>query len=119
MFAACPSSPNCVSTDARDSRHAIAPFHLKRPESEIWSEVRAAVLKLPRTTIVTEDHHYLHAECRSNVFGFVDDLEIQVRPRERVLGVRSASRSGYYDFGVNQRRVETLRGLLRNRGIIR
>jgi len=90
-----------------------------RPASEIWPEVRTALLKLPRTTIVAEDHHYLHAECRSSVFGFVDDLEIQLQPRERVLAVRSVSRTGYYDFGVNRRRVETLRGLLRNRGIIR
>ena len=90
-----------------------------RPASEIWPEVRTALLKLPRTTIVAEDQPYLHAECRSNVFGFVDDLEIQLQPRERLLAVRSASRSGYYDFGVNRRRVETLRGLLRNRGIIR
>ena len=83
MFATCPASPNCVSTDARDSRHGIAPFLLMRPASEIWPEVRTALLKLPRTTIVAEDHHYLHAECRSSVFGFVDDLEIQLRPRER------------------------------------
>src|SRR4051794_21569085 len=118
MFAPCPASPNCVSTDAQDSRHMVAPFLLMRPESGIWPEVRAAVLKLPRTTIVAEDHHYLHAEWRSNVFGFVDDLEIQLRPGDRLLAMRSASRTGYYDFGVNRRRVETLRGLLRNRGII-
>jgi uncharacterized protein (DUF1499 family) len=119
MFAACPASPNCVSSDARDSRHAIAPFLLKAPPTNLWPEVRAAVLTLPRTRVVAEDDHDLHAECRSSVFGFVDDLEVQLRPGERLLAVRSASRSGYYDFGVNRRRVESLRGALQQRGLIR
>ncbi len=118
MFAPCPASPNCVSSDARDPRHAIAPFLLKSSQNSIWPEIRTAVLTLPRTRLVVDDEHYLRAECRSAVLGFIDDLEIQLRPGEDFLGVRSASRSGYYDFGVNRRRVETLRSLLRNRGLI-
>lgn len=118
MFAPCPDSPNCVSSDARDSRHAISPFVLKSSQNNVWPEIRAAVRGLPRTRVVVDGENYLHAECRSGLLGFVDDLEIQLRPGEGLLAVRSASRSGYYDFGVNRRRVETLRSLLQNRGPI-
>ncbi len=117
MFAPCPASPNCVSSDARDPRHAIAPFVPNSPVEETWSQLRAAILALPRTTLVVDDKTYLHAECRS-LLGFTDDLEILRRPGENTLAVRSASRSGYYDFGVNRRRIETLRGLLQKRGLI-
>ncbi|MDQ3415019.1 MAG: DUF1499 domain-containing protein [Verrucomicrobiota bacterium] len=118
MFAPCPASPNCVSNDAQDSRHRIAPFVLMSSHNNIWPEIRAAVLTLPRTRVIVDEENYLHAECRSAVLGFADDLEIQFRPKEGLIAVRSASRKGYYDFGVNRRRAETLRGLLQNRGLI-
>jgi len=117
MFAPCPAAPNCVSSDARDPRHAIAPFVLESAAEDSWPRIRAGILALPRTTLVVDDTTYLHAECRS-LLGFTDDLEIQLRPDENLLAVRSASRIGYYDFGVNRRRIETLRRLLQKRGLI-
>ena len=114
----CPSSPNCVSTDARDAEHAIAPFELALPPVRAWDAARAAVLELPRTTIVRERPDYLHAECRSALFGFVDDLELQLRPERGVIAVRSASRVGYGDLGVNRRRVESLRERLAEEGVV-
>lgn len=72
----------------------------------------AAVQKLPRARIVTQTDNYLHAECRSRVLGFVDDLELHYRPGQGMISVRSASRLGYSDFGVNRKRVEKLRGLI-------
>ncbi len=118
MFAPCPASPNCVSSDARDAQHAIAPFVLKSAAPDIWPEVRSAVLSFPRTKLAVDEKNYLHAACRSAVLGFTDDLEIQLRPGENALAMRSASRKGYYDFGVNRRRLETLRDLLQKRGVI-
>lgn len=118
MFAPCPASPNCVSSDARDGRHAIAPFILKSAAPDIWAKVRSAVLSLPRTSVMVDEKNYLLVACRSAVLGFTDDLEIQLRPGEVALAVRSASRKGYYDFGVNRRRLETLRDLLQKRGVI-
>ena len=105
----CPSSPNCVSSDATDSRHRIPALQLAVAPAEAWRSVREVVMKLPRTRIVDETEDYLHAEYRSAVFGFVDDLELQLRPSERIIAVRSASRLGYSDLGVNRRRVEALR----------
>jgi uncharacterized protein (DUF1499 family) len=63
---------------------------------------------------VTAD--YLHAQSQSLLFGFVDDIELQLRADEQLIAVRSASRIGYYDWGVNRRRVERIRELLRAHG---
>lgn len=118
-FAPCPDSPNCVSSDARDKRHAIAPLLLRTQTGDEWRQIRSGVLSLPRTKLLSERTNYLHAECRSVLFGFVDDLEVQLRPEQGILAVRSASRTGYYDFGANRRRVEKLRSLLLERGLLK
>ena len=85
----------------------------------VWQATREAVLQLPRTKIVTDSDGYLHAECRSAVFGFVDDLELHFRSEEKMIAVRSAARMGSSDFGVNRDRVEQLRTLLKANGFIR
>lgn len=81
--------------------------------------MREVVRVMPRTTVVTESGDYLHAEIRSAVFGFVDDLEMQLRDGDGVIAVRSAARLGYYDFGVNRRRIARLRTALRKRSVVR
>lgn len=118
-LAACPSSPNCVSSDAQDSAHRVPPFQLGEAPASAWQAAREQVSRLPRTRIVNETADYLHAECRSAVFGFVDDLELHLRPGEGVIAVRSAARLGYSDFGVNRRRVELLRTRLLHKGVLR
>jgi len=90
---------------------------LAGPPENGWVAARAAVLSLPRTEIGTESADYLHAECRSAVFGVVDDLELHLRPQSRLIAVRSASRLGYRDFGVNRKRVESLRATLAAHGV--
>jgi uncharacterized protein (DUF1499 family) len=77
-----------------------------------------AVSDLPRTRIVTDQAGYLHVECRSAVFGFVDDLELHLRGEEGIIAVRSASRVGYSDLGVNRRRVEKIRSSLVGKGAL-
>jgi uncharacterized protein (DUF1499 family) len=81
------------------------------PAGEAWPAVRGSVENLPRTRIVAVTSDYLHAECASAVFGFVDDLELHLRRAEGVIAVRSASRLGHSDLGVNRRRIENLRVL--------
>ena len=110
---ACPDSPNCVSSDAQDEKHHIAPLTFSIPAAEAWQLLKEQVAKLPRTVVVTDKPGYLHAECRSAVFGFVDDLEFQLRAAQGVIAVRSAARTGYYDFGANRQRIEELRAALR------
>ena len=108
-LADCPASPNCVSSDAADADHHVEPIPLAGSAEEDWLKAQALVAALPRTKIITAENNYLHAECRSAVFGFVDDLELHLRPDERIIAVRSAARLGYSDFGVNRKRVEGLR----------
>lgn len=118
-FAPCPDSPNCVSSDAADPSHRVAALTLAIPAEAAWPQIAETVKSLPRTTVTQVTADYLHAECRSAVFRFVDDLELELRKGEGVVAVRSASRVGYSDFGVNRRRVENLREVLRSRGVIK
>jgi len=118
-LAPCPASPNCLSSDAHDSAHQTLPFQIDGDPDEAWTVAREIVTELSRTRIVNETPEYLHAECRSSVFGFVDDLELHLRPSDGIIAVRSASRLGHSDFGVNQRRIETLRAALISREVVK
>ena len=115
----CSEWPNCVSSDARDAVHAIAPLRLAVPPEQAWPAVREAVAQLPGTTIVSDSGTLLRAESRSSTFGFIDDLELQLRPAQQAIAVRSASRVGLNDLGANARRVEALRAALQAQGIVR
>ncbi len=113
----CPRSPNCVSSEARDDAHRVEPLRLDGDPAKGWHAVVELVGALPRTRVVTRDDGYLHAECRSALLGFVDDLELQLRADEGVVAVRSASRLGYSDLGVNRKRVDDLRRRLEKKGV--
>ncbi len=117
-FAPCPSSPNCVSSDARDGTHSVPALRLAVAPAEAWRATREIASELPRSRIAKETANYLHIECRSALFGFVDDLELELRPGEGIIAVRSASRLGYSDLGVNRRRIEAVRASLINRGTV-
>jgi uncharacterized protein (DUF1499 family) len=117
-FLDCPDSPNCVSSLATDPKHRIEPFKLKKDYKTGWATIKRTVGSLPRTKIVRADNSDIHAECRSMIFRFVDDLMLHLNPSNGLIHVRSASRTGYSDFGVNRRRVESLRKKLRNIDII-
>ncbi len=118
-LAPCPSSPNCVSSDDPDSARQVDAFQFSASPEDVWRGIREEIVSLPRTTIVEETADYIHAECASAVFGFVDDLELHLRPSVGLVAIRSASRLGYSDLGVNRRRVQDLREKLRVRGIIK
>lgn len=108
-----PASPNAVSSDAdrSDSIHFVEPFPFVDAPSAAWDRMTDAVCRLSRTTIITQSDTLLVAECRSRIFRFVDDLELRLEVEKQQIAVRSASRFGYSDFGVNRRRVERLRRL--------
>ena len=111
----CPTSPNCVSTMAAEERHAIAPFHYQKPLYEAKAELIQTFSEFPRTTLVKEEEKYLHFEIRSFLFQFVDDVEFRFDDISKTIHFRSAARSGFYDFGVNRKRMEDLRGMLEDR----
>ena len=104
----CPGSPNCVGSLDNDPVHHVDPFPILNPNAPL-EPLKKLLKELPRVSIVVDKPHYLHAECRSRLMRFVDDLEFAVDTDQQIIHVRSASRLGYGDFGVNRRRVEELR----------
>jgi uncharacterized protein (DUF1499 family) len=106
QLASCPDSPNCVSSfDTRES-HSIEPLQGS------LDNVRAALAQMPNAQIISESTDYLYAEFTSRLMGYVDDVEFMADASQGVVHVRSASRLGYSDMGVNRARVEMIRNLI-------
>ena len=108
-LAGCPTSPNCVSTESTDVKHRINPLTFTGSVENAREKLIRIVGQMPRTSLVTQSEKYLHFECRSRLFQFVDDLEFYVDTQEKTIQIRSASRVGYSDLGVNRKRVEKIR----------
>ena len=108
-LAACPASPNCVSSQATDPQHAIRPLRYTGTPAESKAALKAVLQALPRTHIVSETDDYLYVEFTSALWRFVDDVEFYWDKTRPEIQIRSASRLGYGDLGVNRRRVETIR----------
>ncbi|MBN3890045.1 MAG: DUF1499 domain-containing protein [Nostoc sp. JL31] len=116
-LSSCPASDNCVVSQNADEKHAIDPiaYHVDRNAArEILLKVISVV---PRTEIVEQTDNYIHALSKSRIFQFVDDVEFYLPPNESVIHLRSASRVGESDLGVNRRRAEQIRLALRDLNI--
>ena len=114
QLARCKRTPNCVSsqTDASDAEHYVAPIMFKGGAGEAMAAVRKVVEAVPRATVIRSESGYLYAEFRSRLMGFVDDVEFLSDAMSGLIHVRSASRLGRRDFGVNRERVEALRAAI-------
>jgi uncharacterized protein (DUF1499 family) len=117
-LAPCPDTPNCVCTQATDDAHRIEPLAYDGGAEEAMARLKAALAALPRTRFVAETADYLHAECTSLVFRFVDDVEVLLDRERKVIHFRSASRVGHSDLGVNRRRMEALRRAFSDGGAV-
>ena len=111
-LAACPDKPNCVSShaDPKDEGHTIAPLAISGDAALAWPALLAVVRECERCVIIDEKPGYLHAEFTSRLMGYVDDVEFLLEKNASSIQVRSASRLGSSDFGVNRKRVEAIRG---------
>src|SRR5512147_2742892 len=114
-LAPCPASPNCVSTQAQDEGHAIAPIRYRKSRAEAKEALKEAIHSLPRMQLVEEDETYVHYEATSLLLRFVDDVEFLFDDETKTIHFRSASRTGYGDLGVNRRRMEKIRDLVDGR----
>lgn len=112
QLAPCPSSPNCVSTQAQDGSHAIIPIHYCKSRAEAKAALKEVIQALPRTKLVEEDESYLHYEFTSQLLRFVDDVEFLFDDETKTIHFRSASRIGYGDWGANRTRMEQVRALV-------
>jgi uncharacterized protein (DUF1499 family) len=115
-LAPCPSSPNCVSSQSTDRQHTVEPLQYKASAEEAMSEMKNIIGSMKRTRIVSESGNYLHAEFTSALWRFVDDVEFYFDDSAKVIHLRSASRLGKSDFGVNRKRVEAIRNAWKVRG---
>lgn len=108
-LATCPPTTNCVNSQSWDDTHTIAPLTYNTPAPTAMKNLIAAVQSFPRAAIVTQTDDYLYAEFAIPVVGFVDDVEFWLNDDAKIIDVRSASRLGESDLGVNRRRIESLR----------
>jgi uncharacterized protein (DUF1499 family) len=110
-LAACPASPNCVSsgTPSSDSQHAIAPLPLSGDLPTVMANLKQVIQAMPRTNIIKETNNYLYVEFSSSLMRFVDDVEFYLDESSKTIQVRSASRLGESDLGVNRQRIEEIR----------
>jgi len=108
----CPDTPNCVNSQAQDEEHAIAPIAATGTLSEVKIDLLEVLDNSKGSNIIAARDNYIRAEFTSNIFRFVDDVEFYIpeqTTKELRIQVRSASRVGYSDFGVNRKRIEKIR----------
>jgi uncharacterized protein (DUF1499 family) len=110
----CQDTPNCVSSQTTSKKHYIAPFKISGDPTVAWQELRKAIIARDRMILTHETETTLHAEATSLVLRFVDDIDAIMDVSAGVIHIRSASRLGHSDFGVNRKRIEKLRTQLRN-----
>ncbi len=109
-LAACPGSPNCVNSQSQNPQSQIVPL-----SNIAIADLKKVIEGMERATIIEENVNYLYAEFKSKLMGYVDDVEFYRDPQANVIHVRSASRLGKSDLGVNRQRIEEIRAKLINR----
>jgi len=105
----CPDSPNCVSSQSTDKKHYIEPLRYQGTLAEARDRLVSVVHSMGRSTVVTVQENYIHAEFTSGLFRFIDDVEFYFDDNHKTMHLRSASRIGYSDLGVNLKRIERIR----------
>ena len=108
-LAACPSSPNCVSSQAADAKHRIDSITYDSALPVAMARLKQVIAHMKRARIVSQSDDYLRVEFTSRVMRFVDDAEFYFDDHSKHIEMRSAARLGYYDFGVNRRRMQVIR----------
>ena len=109
LFSPCPGTPNCVSSQENNSQHRIQPLTFEGSLELAKERLHRVINSMRGTRIVTKEIVYWHVEFTTQLLQFVDDVEFYFDGSQSRIHVRSASRQGYWDLGVNRRRVETIR----------
>jgi len=109
-LAKCPNKPNCVCSEyTEDANHYIEPISIAQDITFDALPILKNIIRELGGNIQTESDHYLAATFTSAIFGFVDDLEISIDATQKIVHIRSASRVGNGDGGVNKKRTELLK----------
>lgn len=104
----CPDRPNCVVSEGPQNRAFIEPFVMHDSPQLSWKPLKEIILSMGGV-IEKENNGYLACVFSSRIFRFKDDVMFRMDMKEGVIHVRSAARLGYYDFGVNRKRLEEIR----------
>ena len=107
-LAACSGAPHCVSSQDADPARRIEPIAYTGTRAGAQQLMVSILRTTADAKIITVEDGYIHATFTTPTVGFVDDLEL-LFSSQKFIDVRSSSRIGYYDFGINRNRVETLR----------
>ena len=108
-LAPCPNSLNCVSSQAEDEKHRVEPLRYESSRSEAKAGLLGVIRSMKRARIAVEEDDYIHAEFKSALWRFIDDVEFYFVHESKIIHVRSASRVGRSDLGVNRKRIERIR----------
>ena len=110
----CPEKPNCVCSEYMSEHHMDIVYSsvIQNGEGELKAKVVSTIEEM-HGKVQNTRHNYIAATFKSSIFGFVDDLEIRIVPGEGIMHIRSASRVGYGDGGINRQRVELFKQLYR------
>ena len=106
----CPSSPNCVSSQAKDPEHKTDAIRFEKKQvTDLHQTILDVLKRMDRATVVSAKPNHIHAVFTTKLFRFKDDVDFLIDADNGLIHIRSASRTGYSDFGVNGKRVETIR----------
>ncbi|MFO8041755.1 MAG: DUF1499 domain-containing protein, partial [Alkalispirochaeta sp.] len=116
-LAPCPESPNCISTraPAEDTRHFVDPIPVAGEPDKVIAALAAIMEEQPRMRVIERGDRYVRATATSTLFRFVDDVDFLVDSEAGLLHMRSASRVGQGDIGVNRKPYEFFRDALSRR----
>ena len=108
-LAPCPDKPNCVCSESgEDPARYIAPLDYSGVLTEkAWGDILQIIKELGGEILVANDE-YIAATFSSSLFGFIDDVECRLDTSQKRIHIRSASRVGHSDLGVNRKRVEAM-----------
>ena len=107
-----PNNVNSQIDKHADARHFIEPLRYSGDARKAWAALRRVINSMPRAKVAQSGPNYLYAEFTSKLMGFVDDTEFYLDEKAGVIHVRSASRLGRSDLGVNRARIEAIRAKL-------
>ncbi len=109
-LAACPASPNCVSSaDDPDDSHYIAPIAIEGDADAAWQVLQQILAEDGSFEITATADHYIRAVATTAILRFKDDVEFLLKREAGRIDMRSASRVGYSDLGKNRKRMEEIR----------
>lgn len=108
-FFECPPTPNCVTSKTDFKDQFIEPIPIADNGQKAMMKLEAILQAMPSARYKRINAGLLHAVFTSDIWGFKDDVYIEVDSKVRLIHFSSRSREGYYDFGVNRRRLENIR----------